>query len=121
MNCKGLVGIGEYKMACLRVALSRLGRDLFHRNISMHENPRSKAGNKGIAHSALNTRTLSTSNETLNIESPAAIKTSASFTPSPRSVSMLLLWSAWSRVMTGGSAESAKNRSLEDLRTRRSL
>lgn len=35
IKCKGLAGVGEYKMACFRVALSRSGRDLFH-NISTH-------------------------------------------------------------------------------------
>lgn len=75
---------------------------------------------KGIAHSALNACTVSTSNETLSIEFAVTMRTSVSISPSPLSVSMLLFGSAWSRVMTGGSAESPRNRSLEDLRTRRS-
>ena len=108
--------MGEYRMACFKVALSRLGRDLFH---SKSESCNSRK--RGSTHSALNACTFSTSSEIFSIDSPVTIRTSASFVASPPSVSMLLFGSAWSRVMTGGSAESARNRSLEDLRTRRSL
>lgn len=120
MNCKGLEGMGEYRMACFKVALSKFGRDLFA-TYEHRETLRIKLEKEDdIAHSVLNAFTFSTSIETLNIESAVTIRTSASAAPSPPSVSMLLFASAWSRVMTRGSAESPRNRSLEDLRTRRS-